>query len=62
MAATADLLFVLNKLFDCLGSVWCLNKDEMNGGDVPFVTGPKAAGSTEAHSRLPRPSSYHSEF
>lgn len=62
MAATAVLLFVLNKLFDCLGTVWCLNKDEINRGDVSFVTGPKAADSTEAHSRLPWLSSYHSEF
>lgn len=31
MAATAVLLFVLNKVFDCLGSVWSLNEDEMNG-------------------------------
>lgn len=65
MAATAALLFVLNQVFDCLGSVWCLNKDEMDGGDAPFITGPEAAGGTEVQNDPPWPSNYqpnHSEF
>lgn len=64
MAATTVLLFVLNKVFDCLQSVWYLNKDEMNE-DVPLITGPKAAGGTEAQNGLPWPSNYqlnHSDF
>lgn len=62
MAAAAVLFFVLSKVFDCLGGVWCLNKHEMNGGDAPFITGPKAASGTEAQNGLPRPSNYHFEL
>lgn len=64
-AATAVLLFVLNEVFDCLGIVWCLSKEEMKEGVVPPVAGAKAAGSTEAHNRLPWPPGSHldrSEF
>ena len=51
LAATAVLLSVLNKVFDCLGS------DEINE-DVPPISSAKVAGSTEAHNRLPWPTGY----
>lgn len=56
---------VLNKMFDCLGSVWCLNKEEMSEGDIPPTIDAKSAGSTGTHNRLPWPTGYqlaHSEF